>query len=174
VLPKRFGKYGLAIHPDKTRLVRFCKPPHRSDRKGGPKGQRPRTFDLLGFTHFWGRSQKGNWVVQRRTAKGRFKRALLAINQWCRMNRHRPLAEQQHKLSQKLRGHYGYYGITTNGKALSRFSSSVNRLWRKWLSRRKAGNAMTWERFNQILARYPLPPAVVVHSVYTARGKPIP
>jgi len=173
VLPKRFGKYGLAIHPDKTRLVPFHHPARRSDRKDGSGGSGPGTFDLLGFTHLWGRSQKGGWVVQRRTARERFKRALVAISQWCRTNRHRPLAEQQQKLSQKLRGHYGYYGITGNGKALSRFGSSVNRLWRKWLSRRRAGNAMLWERFNQLLKRYPLPQAVVVHSVYSARGKSI-
>jgi group II intron reverse transcriptase/maturase len=175
VLPKRFGKYGLAVHPEKTRLVPFHHPAHRSNRKDGPGGTGPGTFDLLGFTHVWGRSwtKKGQWVVQQRTARGRFKRALAAISQWCQRNRHRPLAEQQQKLSQKLRGHYGYYGITGNGKALSRFGSSVNRLWRKWLSRRRAGNVMTWERFNQLLDRYPLPPAVVVHSVYKARGKPV-
>lgn len=173
MLPKRIGQYGPAIHPDKTRRVPFQKPPHRCHGKGGPIDKRPRTFDLLGLTHFWGRSQKGNWVVQRRTAKGRFKRALMAISQWRRKNRRRLLAEQQQKLSQKLRGHYGYYGITTNGKALSRFSSSVNRLWRKWLSRRRGGNVMDWERFNQLLARYPLPQAVVVHSIYSARGKPV-
>lgn len=175
VLPKRFGKYGLTIHPDKTRLVPFQHPARRPPRKDGSGGREVRTFDLLGFTHIWGRSwmKKGQWVIQRRTAKGRFKRALMAIGQWCRTNRHRPLAEQQQKLSQKLRGHYAYYGLTGNGKALSRFGSSVNRVWRKWLSRRRAGNVMTWKRFNQILARYPLPSPVVVHSVYKARGKPI-
>ena len=176
VLAKRLGKYGLAIHPEKTRLVPFHHPRRRSNPPDGSEGSGPGTFDLLGFTHIWGRSwtKKGQWVIQRRTAKGRFKRALLAISQWCRANRHRSLAEQQQKLSQKLRGHYAYYGITGNGKALSRFGSSVNRLWRKWLSRRRAGNAMTWTRFNRILARYPLPRATVVHSVYKARGKPIP
>ncbi|NOS99470.1 MAG: group II intron reverse transcriptase/maturase [Phycisphaerales bacterium] len=175
VLPKRFGKYGLAIHPDKSRLVPFHRPDRRPNRSSGSDASGPGTFDLLGFTHVWGQSwtRKGHWVIQRRTARGRFKRALLAISQWCRTNRHRSLAEQHQKLCQKIRGHYGYYGITTNGKALTRFGSSVNRVWRKWLSRRRAGNAMTWKRFNQILARYPLPRPTVVHSVYKARGKPI-
>ena len=79
VLPKRFGKYGLTIHPDKTRLVAF-RPPGRSDRRRPPDGaSEPGTFDLLGFTHYWGRSRKGVWVVKRRTAASRFRRALTRI-----------------------------------------------------------------------------------------------
>src|SRR5450631_1078977 len=81
VLPKRFGKYGLTIHPDKTRLVSFRSPALSAD--GGPgKGSSPGTFDLLGFTHFWGRSLKGNWVVKRRTAADRLQRALWKIAAW--------------------------------------------------------------------------------------------
>ena len=137
VLPKRFGKYGLTIHPDKTRLVAF-QPPDRPDRRT-PAGCRPGTFDLLGFTHYWGRSRKGIWVVKRRTAASRLRRAITKIAQWCRLNRHRPIAEQHQTLGQKLRGHFAYYGITGNGEALRRFRDAVTRAWRKWLSRRYAG-----------------------------------
>ena len=117
MLPKRFGKYGLTIHPDKTRLVLFRRPSYASSPKGGPQGDRPGTFDLLGFTHYWSRSRKGNWVVKRKTSASRFTRAVRTIAQWCRLHRHRPIAEQYGILSQKLRGHFAYYGITGNSVA---------------------------------------------------------
>jgi group II intron reverse transcriptase/maturase len=164
VLPKRFGKYGLTLHPDKTRLVPF-RPPDRSDRSGSRPGTPADTFELLGFTHYWGRSRKGNWVVKRRPAAGRLRRAIRTVAQWCRCNRHRPLAEPQHTLSQKLRGHFAYYGITGNGEALHRFRDAVARAWRQWLSRRSRGNFRPWDWFTRLLARYPLPPALVVHAV---------
>ena len=122
VLPKRFGKYGLTIHPDKTRLVPFRKP--EGERKP-LKPQGPGTFDFLGFTHFWARSRKGNWVLKRKTAASRFTRAVRTIAQWCRQHRHDPIREQHAVLCQKLRGHAGYYGITGNSPALARFYHEV-------------------------------------------------
>jgi group II intron reverse transcriptase/maturase len=162
VLAKRFAKYGLRLHPEKTRLVDFRSPP----RAGGSGSQRERSFALLGFTHFWGRSRKGRWVVKRKTAKDRFSRALRAVGRWCRANRHRCLREQQAALSRKLRGHYAYYGITGNSRALVRFRYEVERLWRKWLGRRSWHGRMTWERFDRLRDNYPIPPARAVHSVY--------
>ena len=173
VLPKRFGKYGLAIHPDKTKLVPFRRPPHDSPPKGAPHGDQPGTFDLLGFTHYWGRSRKGNWVVKRRTASSRFTRAVKRITHWCRTNRHRPIVEQHRILSQKLRGHYAYYGITGNSIALSRFREEVCRVWRKWLGRRKRKNRPPWSWFVRLQERYHLPPAVAVHSVCGKRSQGI-
>jgi RNA-directed DNA polymerase len=171
VLPKRFGKYGLTIHPDKTRLVAF-RPPSRSDRSGSGEEPRPGTFDLLGFTHYWSRSRKGNWVVKRRTAGSRLRRATRTIAQWCRVNRHRPVGEQHQTLWQKLRGHFAYYGITGNGGALHRFRDAAIRAWRKWLSRRTRGSLLSWDVFNGLLKRYPLPAALVVHSVCRPVAKP--
>jgi hypothetical protein len=127
---------------------------------------------LLGFTHYWARSCKGNWVIKRKTASKRLSRALRAINQWCRDHRHLPLAEQQKTLSQKIRGHCAYYGITGNSSSLSRFRMWTVRLWRKWLSRRNRERTMTWERFESLLARYPLPPAITLHSTCRAAAKP--
>jgi RNA-directed DNA polymerase len=106
VLPKRFGKYGLTLHPDKTRLVPFRRPGQRSD--SGSAESPPGSFDLLGFTHYWGRSRRGVWVVKRKTAASRFSRVIKKISQWCRLHRHRPIAEQHQLLSQKLRGHDAY------------------------------------------------------------------
>jgi RNA-directed DNA polymerase len=171
VLPKRFEKYGLRLHPEKTRLVAFQCPPGRSNRNGSTPGSGHGTFDLLGFTHHWGKSQKGQWVVKRKTASGRFARSVRTISQWCQLHRHRAISEQHRTLSQKLRGHYAYYGLTGNGKALSRFQSTVTRLWRKWLSRRKRGYTYPWSRFVRLLERFPLPPAVVVHSVYRSAAR---
>ena len=115
VLAKRFAKYGLRLHPEKTRLVDFRSPP----RTGRGGSQCERSFDLLGFTHFWGRSRKGCWVVQRKTAKDRFTRALRAVGCWCRAHRHCPVPAQCLALSRKLQGHFAYYGITGNARALS-------------------------------------------------------
>ena len=162
VLAKRLEKYGLRLHPDKTRMVEFCRP--SKSKRGG--SQRERSFAMLGFTHYWGRSRKGRWVVKRKTAKDRLRRALREIGQWCRTHRHWKLRDQQAVLSRKLRGHYAYYGLTGNSPALGRFRCEVERLWRKWLGRRSWSGRMSWERFKRLLENYPLPPVRVVHSVY--------
>jgi len=163
-LSKRFARYGLRLHPEKTRLIDFRRPPQDDHRGGGPGAGRG--FDLLGFTHFWARSRRGQWVVKRKTAKDRYCRAVRRIGQWCRRYRHLPLVEQHRALSRKLQGHYGYYGITGNGQALGRFRHEVERVWRKWLARRCNRADMGWDRFSRLLRRYPLPPVRVVHSVY--------
>jgi hypothetical protein len=165
VLPQRFGRYGLTIHPDKTRLVPFREPQSADSGKGTGSGGQPGTFTLLGITHYWCCSRRGNWVVKRKTASSRLSRALRSIALWCRFNRHRPLQEQQQTLSQKLRGHFAYYGITGNSSALSWFRYGVVCCWRKWLNRRNRERCLDWNLFNRLLERYPLPPARVVHSV---------
>jgi group II intron reverse transcriptase/maturase len=158
VLPKRFGKYGLALHPEKTRLVEFRRPDRRPPKDhGGAGGGRPGTFDLLGFTHYWGLSRKGRWVVKRKTARDRFSRALKRVADWCRQNRHQPVHEQQQALARKLLGHFGYFGITGNYEALHRFREGVSCAWRKWLDRRSNRARMSWDKMGQLLQRYPLP-----------------
>jgi len=137
-----------------------------------PRSLAPRTFDLLGFTHYWAVSRRGCWVIKRRTAASRLRRGLKAISAWCRAHRHLPLRQQQHTLGQKLRGHFAYFGITGNSDALRRFREAVTRIWRKWLSRRTRGIPLTWEHFTRLLERYALPPALVVHSVYRQAAKP--
>jgi RNA-directed DNA polymerase len=164
VLPKRFGKYGLTLHREKTRLVPFERPSDGSGTEGG--GVQPGTFDLLGFTHYWGRSRRGLWTVVRKTSSSRLNRAIGKIAAWCRKFRHLPLAEQQRTLGQKLRGHDSYYGITGNYRMLQRLREVVKRIWRKWLSRRSRDSPLSWERFGRLWERYGLPPARVVHSVY--------
>jgi group II intron reverse transcriptase/maturase len=166
VLPKRFGKYGLTTHPDKTRLVPFARPQQRGGRSDPEPKERPGTFDFLGFTHYWGKSRKGNEVVSRRTAADRIRRFARAIAGWCRKNRHRPIKEQHQTLSRKLTGHYGYYGITGNYALLHRVRRIAEVVWRKWLSRRGWKGRFTWSDLCGMLERFPLPAARVVHSVY--------
>lgn len=164
VLPKRFAKFGLTIHPDKTQLVEFNRPKRRPGEVGGP-GQRPGSFDFLGFTHSWQKSQRGNWVVKRKTARGRLKRALVAVNLWCRSHRHWKVPRQHRVLSSIIRGHCQYYGITGNSQTIGQFRTQVTRIWRKWLNRRSQRRSMPWSRFLNLLERYPLPKALAVHSV---------
>ena len=110
-------------------------------------------------------------MVKRRTASSRFTRAVKKIAHWCRTNRHQPIVEQHRILSQKLRGHYAYYGITGNSIALNRFREEVRRVWRQWLGRRKRKNRPPWSWFARLQERYFLPPAVAVHSVCRKRSK---
>lgn len=135
VLPKRFGRFGLELHPEKTKLIPFRQPPRGAPKSGTP-GDRPGTFDLLGFTHHWERMLHGSWYVKRTTATSRLSRALRAINEWCRDNRHAPIAEFMRTLAAKVRGHYQYYGVRGNLGSLHAFSRAVHRIRFKWLARR--------------------------------------
>lgn len=166
VLAKRFSKYGLTLHPKKTRLVDFRRP--RGDSSTGSG----RSFEMLGFTHYWGKSRKGRWTVKRKTAKGRFSRSLKRISRWCRQNRHQRVAAQREGLNQKLRGHYQYYGVTGNMRALSSFHHQVKRIWQKWLSRRSRKAHLNWETFTRLLRHHPLLPPRVVHSIYRRAANP--
>lgn len=157
VLPERFGKYGLSLHPDKTRLVCFKRP----DRVG-PDDNRD-TFDLLGFTHYWAVSRRGKWIVRQKTAKDRFSRALRRIRDWCRENRHQPIATQQHALSRKLQGHYAYYGITSNYAMLRKLWHQAKAAWRKALARRSQ-HGFSWAKMHSLLRRYPLAQPCIIHQ----------
>jgi hypothetical protein len=161
VVPKRFGKYGLQIHPDKTRSVPFVRPTDCSTRLGAPPAPPPGAFDFLGFTRGGGRSRQGRWVVKRRAAGRRFRRALKRVAEWCRRNRPLPIREQYEALALKRRGHFSYYGVIGNRDCLSRFRYEVMRPWRKWRSRRRRRGQWSWARLNGLLRRLilPWPPA---------------
>ena len=165
VLPKRMSKYGLTVHPEKTRLVRFHpEDPHDSETTGGDSSS-PKTFDFLGFTHFWGGSRGGGWVIKRKTARSRLKRALQALWEWCRKNRHEPITVQHQTLKQKLQGHFGYFGITGNYFSLLEFREEARKIWKRWLTRRRRDGFMSWKDFFRVEQRYPFPRARVVHSL---------
>src|SRR6266581_1114913 len=154
VLKKRFEKYGLTLHPDKTRLMEFGrKALAESEKPGGPK---PATFDFLGFTHICTRSRKGKFTIHVCTMRKRLRRSLKTMTAWCREHRHDPVDEQQTALNRKLRGHYQYYGRSTNFRSLLEFYERVKRIWQKWLNRRSRGHLLNWSEYEQILRRHPL------------------
>ncbi len=160
VLPKRMAKYGLTLHPEKTRLIDFRRPGLRvsaSPDNNGDACSRPGTFDLLGFTHYWAKSRKGYWVVKQKTAADRFRRTLKRIAEWCRQYRHAPIREQWAAMRRKLLGHFGYFGITGNSYALHTFRFRAVALWHKWLSRRSQRARLSWAEMLRLLACYPLP-----------------
>lgn len=158
VLPKRFAKYGLTLHPDKTRLLRYQRPPLDSDGSGLP------TFDFLGFTHYWMRSHRGKWMIQRKTIQKRLTRKIKEIWQWCRANRHEPVEWQRDRLRSRLNGYYNYHGVRCNFEALWQLYREVCKSWRYWLSRRSQRANIPWPRFREILQALPLPLPRIVHS----------
>jgi group II intron reverse transcriptase/maturase len=170
VLAKRFEKYGLKLHPDKTRLIDFRRPDRKPPPKDGELKERGRTFDFLGFTHYWGKSRNGKWIPKPRTAKGRFRRALRRIVDWLREHRHWQIKQQHETLKSKLRGHYAYYGISHNSDALRRLFDKVRRAWQKWLDRRSQRGRMSWEKMTKLLERYPLLRPRIMHPWQALRA----
>jgi group II intron reverse transcriptase/maturase len=168
VLAKRFAKYGLTVHPEKTRLVAFHRP-QKTTVATAPADDcaSVKTFDFLGFTHYWGLSRKGYWVVKQKTAKTRLHRALGTFTKWCRKNCSQLKVRAQYQaIKLKLQGHYAYYGVTGNAPALGAYYRGVEEVWRKWLNRRSQKPSMPWERYKLLRRVYPLPQPRVVHSVY--------
>jgi RNA-directed DNA polymerase len=161
VLEKRFTNYGLTLHPEKTRLVEFGRSAMQKARRTGTK---PATFDFLGFTHLFERSRRGTFRPGVRTMKKRLKRGLKKIAQWCQKHRHDPVGKQQAALNAKLRGHYQYYGRSSNFLGIQRFYRMVRKTWRKWLSRRTRGNTLSWDQYLYFLQRHPLLKPCITHS----------
>ena len=158
VLSNRFERYGLRIHPEKTRLLDFRKP-------SPPARKGKSTFDFLGFRHYWARSLRGYWVVKAKTAAPRLSRSLKRINVGCRRMRHEPIPRQHGQLCRQMQGHYAYFGIPCNQRSLWAFRQEVMRIWRKWLCRRSRASAMNWDTFNRLLTRFPLPSPRVIHTL---------
>jgi group II intron reverse transcriptase/maturase len=163
VLPKRFEKYGLAIHPDKTRLVDFRSP--------WGTGKKPQTFDFLGFTHYWGKTRKGGYAVQRQTSGKKLRLRIKEVQQWCKKHCHEALEWQHQALVRKVQGHYAFYGIRGNIRALGTYWYQVRKHWQYWLNRRsRKRDGMRWERFQTLLnGRYALPTPRIVHTAVRSR-----
>jgi RNA-directed DNA polymerase len=161
VLPKRFHRFGLTIHPEKTVLLAFQRPPSRAPSATG-KG----TFDFLGFTHYWAKTRRGYWVIKRKTVGKRLRRVMKGIWTWCRENRHAPLNEQYRALCAKLRGHYQYYGIRGNFKMLEAVFEYTERAWQYWLSRRSHKGHLNWQKFEgAVRQKLLLPQPRIIHNI---------
>jgi group II intron reverse transcriptase/maturase len=152
VLPQRFKRYGLRLHPEKTRLLPFGRP-----EQDEPKGKGPATFDLLGFTVYWRRTRTGWWRPAYKTRTARLRRAITAAADWCRSHRHEPVKEQRAALAQRIEGHFNYFGVNGNLRSLRLLVGEVKRTWRKWLGRRGQRKPVSWKRFLDLLRKNPLP-----------------
>lgn len=157
VLPKRLEKYGLTLHPEKTKLVEV------NSRDRGTS----RTFDFLGFTHYMGKSRKGKWILKRKTSKKKLKASLQRMSQWMKANRDKPVEQLIYELNRKLRGHYGYYGITFNYPGLNHYHHKTRRMLHKWLNRRGGKPRWNWDRYTgELLRQYPLEQPRIVHQYF--------
>lgn len=158
VLPKRFERYGLKIHPEKSRVVPFSRP-------FGKQGKGPGTFTFLGFQHLWDKTREGSWTIKRKTDRKRLSRFLSGLNDWCRKHRHQSTVDQHHILTSKLRGHYQYYGVRGNYKLLEVAYEYAEQAWKRWLTRRNSKDRMNWQKW---AARWqaicPLPKPRIVHA----------
>ncbi|MBA7711562.1 hypothetical protein ES703_120528 [subsurface metagenome] len=160
VLPKRFNRFGLSLHPEKTKIIPF-KRPSSNNEDGNGNG----TFDFLGFTFYWSKSRRGYWVIKKKTMRKRLSRFMKGLWRWCRDNRHEPLKEQHRVLCLKLRGHYQYYGVRSNYKALEVIFEFAEKAWRYWLSRRSHKGGIKWEKFEKIRGSFSLPKPMIVHNI---------
>jgi group II intron reverse transcriptase/maturase len=156
VLPKRFERFNLSLHAEKTKLIPFGRPTSSGKTKG--------TFDFLGLTFYWGMSYKGYWVIMKKTARKRLRRFLRMLWRWCKEGRHEPIKEQYETLCSKLRGFYQYFGVRTNSRALQVVYKCAKRAWRHWLGRRHRSGNITYRKFDRILERFPLPTPRIVHN----------
>ena len=159
-LEQRFARYGLTLHPDKTRLVPFAKPPQ------GSRGKGPGSIDFLGFTVFWRRSRKGNWVPGFKTRKAKLQSAIERIAEHCRRHRHDSVKQQHAALSRRLTGHFNYYGVNGNVHSLKKLRFQTIYYWWKWLNRRSQKKSKTWAQMEAMLQNMPLPRATVRVQVW--------
>ena len=158
VLEKRLKRFGLTLHPDKTRLLPFWRPPTTQQ-----SGQGPATFDFVGFTFYWRRTRTGHWRMGCKTRRASLQRATQAIDDWCRRHRHQSVEAQHAALSRRLRGHCNSFGVHDTLQSLRRLVGATKRAWDKWLCRRSQRKRLTWERFTDFLRQRPLPhPRIMV------------
>jgi RNA-directed DNA polymerase len=158
VLPRRFERFGLKIHPEKSRMVQFSRPYWK-------QGKGPGSFAFLGFTHYWAKTLSGGWTIKRKTLGKRLSRFLIGIGQWCKENLHESIAEQYQILSAKLRGHYQYYGIRGNYKMLELAHQRTRVIWKQWLGRRSSKDRMSWEKFMaRVQKQFALPLPRIIHE----------
>lgn len=164
-LHNRFNKYGLEIHPEKSRLISFGRFEGKNSKL---QRRRANTFNFLGFTHFCSKTRSGRFLVGRKTSKKKFALKCKEMNLWLKQIRNLIKTKDWWKILQsKLRGHFQYYGISGNYASLNRFYQKTLRLLCKWLNRRSQKRKMPWKKFNEYLEHYPLPKPAIKHNFYT-------
>jgi group II intron reverse transcriptase/maturase len=161
VLTKRMGRYGLTLHPDKTRLLPFSRPP-----RGQTGGKGPSTFDFLGFTVYWRRTKTGRWEMACKTRSARLRRATKAVWDWCRRYRHQSIEVQHAALKRRIQGHFNYFGVNGNGRSMAALIEAAERAWYTWLRKRSQRTRLTWKRFSAMLKVYPLPMPLIKVQIW--------
>lgn len=151
-LHKRMAKHGLRLHAEKTRLFPFNRPP-----SGQSGGKGPGTFDFLGFTLYWRKTQRGTWAQNFRTRTARLRRSKQAIEDYCRSHRHESVKKQHAALRRRVHGHINYFGVNGNVDNVARLVRAAERSWYRWLRRRSNRTRLTWQRFAKLLQAFPLP-----------------
>jgi len=165
-LKNRFNKYGLEIHPTKSRTISFG----RYERQNASQqNRRANTFDFLGFTHYCDKSRSGKFKLGRKTSRKKFAAKSKEMNIWLKSIRNQVKTKDWWKiLEAKLRGHYQYYGVSENYAGIDRYYRNTIRMVHKWLNRRSQKRKMSWDKFTNYLKHYPLPKPKIVHSFYTS------
>lgn len=167
-LTKRFNKYELEIHPDKSRNISFG----RFERENAKnQNRRANTFDFLGFTHFCDISRQGNYKIGRKTSQKKYAAKCKEMNTWLKSVRNQVKIKEWWKtLILKLRGHFQYYGVSENFNGIKRFYRETIRMVYKWMNRRSQKQSMNWNSFNNYIKHYPLPLPKIVHNFYLSPG----
>jgi group II intron reverse transcriptase/maturase len=156
----RFAKFGLELHPDKTRLIEFGR--YATERRAVRGVGKPETFDFLGLTHICGKGKTGRFWLRRQTIKKRMRAKLKQVKDQLKQRRHLPIPEQGKWLASVVRGHLNYYAVPGNSRAVGSFRRQVGRLWHKALRRRSQRHRLPWSRMERLLARW-LPPSRILH-----------
>ena len=165
VIGARMARYGLTLHPDKTRLLPFGRPD-----PGTPEAKGPATFDFLGFTLYWRRTRWASWAPTLKTRTARLRRAIQSAGDFCRRHRHESIKEQRAGLARRLDGHVNYFGVQGNFRSLVHLVEAAKHAWHKWLNRRSQRARLSWKRFSALLKDFPLPrPTIRVRIWATAR-----
>jgi group II intron reverse transcriptase/maturase len=159
-LRERFARFGLQLHPDKTRLIEFGR--HATWRRAARGLGKPDTFDFLGFTHICAKSRRGQFWLKRVTIAKRMRAKLREVNDQLKRRRHEPVPVQGRWLRSVVQGHLAYYAVPGNTDAVAAFRTQATRHWHKALRRRSQRTRLNWERMNRLATRW-LPPARVKH-----------
>lgn len=166
-LEKRLAKFNLELAADKSQIIAFGKKAEaEAQANGRPK---PGTFDFLGFTHYCGKSRHGKFRVKRKTSRKKFKISVAKAKEWIKLHRNNPVPDIMEKLRRKLQGYYQYYAVTDNSYALYRYKDQIERLLFKWLNRRSQRKSFGWDKFKELLRKYPLPRPKILVNIFDMR-----
>jgi RNA-directed DNA polymerase len=165
-LRERFAKFGLELHPGKTRLIEFGR--HAARARAARGAGKPETFDFLGFTHMCGKTKTGRFWLKRKTISKRMRAKLAEVKDQLKRRRHLPIPEQGRWLGSVVRGHLAYYAVPGNTDAVAAFRTEATRHWYKALRRRSQRTRLNWTRMNRLATRW-LPPARITHPFPSVR-----